>query len=209
MNAATLRPKAAQKDAGFTMVEVILSVMILTLLSGALFSLLSSVLDTRQSMHDLLKNENSLIAWENFFRSTLQELPAESTLLARQADGTSFSTREAFTLEVINAPLHIGAYAEYRQNSSYYLEAIPQKDRTLSLELVPYPQESALSGPQVFPPIILLTGIQVLEFEFYDAFTDQWEREWLRNNQKPHAIRCRIELISGERQELLIWIPHA
>jgi hypothetical protein len=209
MSAAYRQRKHRGRVGGFTMVEVILSVIILVLLSGSLFSLLSSVLDTRHSMQDRLRRDNTLVAWDAVFRDLLHELPRQSVVLGYRESGSSASNRFGFKLEFINAPLRIGSYAEYRSDSSFYLETVEEEGGTLALQLVAYPEKSELSQRQEHPPIVLLTGVRFLEFTFYDAISDQWREEWTQNNQKPNAIRCKIELATAEKQDLIIWIPHA
>jgi len=193
-----------RRPRGFTMVEVIVSVLILVFLSGSLFALLTSVIEGRQVMNDRIRRENTLTAWEDFFRTTLQELPQGSIILAYESP-----TSRQISLRFINTTFRLGPYAEYRTESSFLLEVV-ETDGVYSLELVPYPDlddTGVLAG--AYPAIQLLNQVEEATFEFYDAGTDEWRDRWEENDRKPAAILSRVRLLTGESREIIAWIPHS
>lgn len=188
----------------FTLIEVVVSVLILVLLSGALFALLTSVIESRETMNDRIRRENRLAAWDDFLRSTLQTLPRSSTIAAFDDDGGFLSIR------FINAPFRIGPYAEYKNDSAFIIKIRREDEKkALAVDLVAYPSlDTTGTLATDYPPVPLLTDVQEILFEFYDPATKEWTEEWTGKPTKPHAVRNLVELTTGETREILIWIPH-
>jgi len=199
----------AHPKSGFTLVEVVTAVILMVLFSGALFALLSSVLESRVVMTERIQKQNRLIAWDYFFRSTLEQLEVESVILTEDATSTGI-TNLGYKIRFLNATIKLGSYAEYSSDSSFILETIEGKKGTVILQVVPYPKvdETGNLG-NLYPPLVLVDDISQIRFEFYNALSDEWTEEWLMNNQKPHAIKNHITLQSGESHEMIVWIPHA
>lgn len=188
------------------MVEVIVSVGLLILISGAMFALLTSVFDSQATMDQRIRRANSLSAWDGFFTELLHSLPRESIILAQEESGVELRIR------FINATFSLGPYAEFRADSSFLLEVIksPSSKNTWVIQIIPYPsldRTGRLAGD--LPPITLVDDIREIRIEFYDAFAKTWTTEWTRNEQKPHAIRVRLQLSTGENSDVIAWIPHA
>ncbi len=194
---------------GFTLIEVVAAVILMVLFSGALFALLSSVLESRVVMTERIQKQNRLIAWDHFFRSMLEELETESVILTEDATSTGIA-RPGYKIRFLNATFQIGPYAEYTSDSSYILETIEGEKGAIILQVIPYSQVDETGGlGAVYPPLILMDNISQIRFEFYNAFSDEWTEDWLMNNQKPHAIKNHITLQTGESHEMIVWIPHA
>ncbi len=198
-----------QRRNGFTLIEVIISVALLVLISGALFALLSSVLESRIVMTERIQKQNRLIAWDHFLRMTLEKLEAETIILTEEATNTGIAT-PGYKIRFINATMKVGPYAEYNSDSSFIIETVEGTKGTVTLQLIPYPALNETGNlSAIYPPLVLIEDISEIRFEFYNALSNEWTEEWLMNNQKPHAIKNHITLRSGERHEMIIWIPHA
>ncbi|MEM6884630.1 MAG: prepilin-type N-terminal cleavage/methylation domain-containing protein [Verrucomicrobiota bacterium] len=202
-----MRRKSSER--GLTLIEVVITVGLLMLLAGALFALISSVLESRAIMTERVLKQNRLIAWDHFLRDTLSKLERETVILTEDAVSSGIAN-PGYRIRFINATLKLGPYAEYTNESSFILETVKGQKGAVILQLIPYPEENE-TGAQgaIYPPLILFDNISQIRFEFYNAFSDEWSEEWLMNNQKPHAIKNQITLQSGETHEMIVWIPHA
>ena len=202
-------PRYAHPRNGFTLIEVVAAVILMVLFSAALFSLLSSVLESRVVMTERIQKQNILLAWDFFFRSTMEQLERECIIQTEEATSSGIA-RPGYRIRFFNATLKLGPYAEYSTDSSFILETVDGAEDTVSLQVILYPElDETGSLGELYPPLTLVDQISEIRFEFYNAFSDEWTEEWLMSNQKPHAIKNQITLKSGESHEMIVWIPHA
>jgi len=160
-------------------------------------------------MTERVLKQNRLIAWDHFLRDLLSKLERETIILTEDASSSGIAS-PGYRIRFLNATLELGPYAEYNTDSSFILETIKGEAGATILQLLPYPTVDETGKQEAaHPPIVLFDNISQIRFEFYNSFSDEWTQEWVMGNQKPHAIKSQITLITGESHQMIVWIPHA
>lgn len=206
MNAFFLNSRF-QSVRGFTLLEVLVTMVIFILLAASVFGIITGVFQSASVLQDNQNHRDQIVALNAFLQKKLGELPAQSGLISyRHGDGEGLAQngiilRNVGMASVIDAKL---------QNNGYYTLRLtafsPDKSGAISTE-----QKFELSITNDDPAVqwtSLLRDIQKIEWKFMDSTTSKWVDRWYNPSAKPELIELSMQLAGDTNPAVMVfWIP--
>jgi len=197
-----------RRRAGFTLIEVLIALVLVALLSGLLFHVLSVSARAWDATEQRTATAERLRAVTGFLQRTLsQSVP----LSFNDVDGRRliFEGDDAHLRFVGRLPAHRGPEELYLLT----LTSVPQFDGSRRLELA-YTRltEAALRAAPAELPAgeskILLEGLADIEFEYFGPQgrrgENAWRGDWLDAQRLPRLLRLRLADPDGRWPDLVI-----
>lgn len=194
---------------GFTLLEVSIAIMIIALISGAIFSLVQGVIAVTTQVEYGWNRHQQIYRFSELMRSTLRELPNNAVIESKEEDWNGFP---APTLIIRGGTMDLGGASLLSGEWETVLQAREMRGGRVGLYLFQRPVEGTRTAVeyQETEAIQLLPDMIYVNWEFKQANSNDWLVEWRAGNQKPALIR--IELIPIETEEsqfLTYWLPDA
>jgi prepilin-type N-terminal cleavage/methylation domain-containing protein len=200
--------KSRSKQGGFTLVEVVISLSILTVILSTAYSAITQIISTKKLLDD--KRDNSLVA-SSIVRRLSKELQlavSDSGLICQSNTSNNSSATKILFLgdknsdgaEVTFIALEGGQYLPDggthtgKVQISYKLLKDPerrQEENVFSLvrEEIPYISPPATNDPAIWQAAVkkscnkrmvfpIADNIRRFELKYYDVANDQWVEEW-------------------------------
>lgn len=194
-------------SAAFTLFEVILALLILALLSGAVYSIANAALNATRSTMDEQAATRRLQSFIRVTRDTFLNLPADAQLVYRigKSDGGSPVPELVFreTAGAFGIPSLGGG--------SLVLAARPRADGTRTLSILRIPGDltdrQAADLMSRGPWVPLLPRVERVKWTFFQGGV--WREEWAEGAGRPQAVRLQMEGadLGGRPVDLSFWIP--
>jgi prepilin-type N-terminal cleavage/methylation domain-containing protein len=199
--------KKSTESCGFTLFEVILAMMILGLLTGAVYTITSASLESTKATITEHAGARRLEAFIRVTRDAFLNLPADARLFLRM--GKSFSGAPVPELVFSETTGSFGVAS--LGGGSLILSAKPKADgtRTFSILLVPSNVQGSeydrLMADGAWIP--LLPGVEKVAWSFWRE--GEWVDEWPEGSERPTLVRLCFEYIDlpGSALDLQFWIP--
>lgn len=211
----TSRP-AISRDSGFTLLELVLAMLLLTLLVGMVFGTARSSLALGNAV---VKSQNEEMLHQAFFEMLGQRfsaLPGNTRFdLKVEDNGTQYLT----DLTLQNVPLSFNWGGQARIAKAIQLSTVRRRSGYLDIVLRYYENEilegseSAQGGTtqldnQPFAEIILLSDVRYFEWQVLDGRTMEWQYDWDLQGRLPLQMELRMALGNeGEEIRQIFWIP--
>jgi type II secretion system protein J len=190
-----MRPFSTNRRPGFTLVEILVSMAILSLVVAAIYSSWTAILRaskvgldaaaaaqrSRIALHML---EDSLSAVELFIRNTdyygfLAENGSEATL--------------SFVARLPKSFPRSGRFGDFDvRRLTYTLEQSPGGEKELVLRQQPLVMD--LDEDEANQPLVLARNVKAFAMEFWDTRVQDWATEWTITNQLPKLIKITLSL---------------
>lgn len=204
-------------SAGFTLLEVVLAVIILSLLTGSIYGLLRTAVVTAADLEKVEQQDRALDHFVELCRATIETLPPEATMTAVQVEGNA--TIQELTFE--------GVYDAFSFGED------PVSDSPLTIRLQPYelPSGETTEEPlyqvsitrEDFSPeaedgemafrvglddpffqadedgrywLHLLPEITSLQWQFWNEGDEIWEDTWEDTTVRPPMMEMQIQPLS-------------
>ena len=202
-NGNTCRPKRA----GFTLFEVIMALMILGLLSGAVYSISFAALEASKSV---IKEQTSARRLEAFLRITREaflNLPAEGKISLR----ISQSSGGAPVPELVFAETSGSFGVASLGGGSLLLAARPRADGSRAFSILRVPNQIDTSEMERLvtkgPWVPLLPGASLVKWSFFNG--NEWVEEWPEGAGRPQLVRLQFSYdpMAGTPVDVQFWIP--
>lgn len=195
------------RRSGFTLFEVILALLILGLISGAVYSISSASLEATKAVLSGQAGVRRLEAFLHVTRDAFLNLPADGKVFLRMSKSTTGAPVPELVFEEVSGVFGVSTLG----TGSLVLAARPKADgsRTFSMLVVP----GTLSGTEKErflsqgPWIPLLPKVERVVWTFYSA--GEWKEEWPEGSPRPESIRLRFAYLEmpGSPIDIQFWIP--
>ena len=206
-----MRERAADIErggrSGFTLFEVILALMILGLLTGAVYSLTSAATEASRATMSEQASARRLEAFIKVTRDAFLNLPREGRVQLRMTKAASGAPVPELVFEESPGVFGVPSLG----GGSLVLAARPRADgsRTMSLLLVPQglgstELEQLRAGSSWIP---LLPRVEKIKWSFFA--NGEWKEEWPPENGRPQTVRLEMDYLDmgGGRVDVQFWIP--
>jgi prepilin-type N-terminal cleavage/methylation domain-containing protein len=191
----------------FTLFEVIMALMILALLTGAVYSITGAALETSKATIDEQVTARRIEAFLRVTRDAFLSLPREGKVHLAFSKSASGAPVPEIIFEEASGLFGIPSLG----GGSLILAARPQADgsRTMSLLLVPKDvpgtELDRLKSGNAWIP--LLPRVARIKWLFFA--NGEWKEEWPPESGRPLAARLQMEALdmAGTPLDNQFWIP--
>lgn len=192
---------------GFTLFEVILALMILGLLSGAVYSITAAALESTKATLTEQAASRRLEAFVRITRDAFLNLPADGKLFLRFGKASSGAPVPELVFSETTGTFGVSSLG----GGSLILSARPRADGTRVFSILRVPADlqgidyDRLMDQGAWIP--LLRGVEKVSWLFRQQ--GQWVEEWPEGGSRPESIRLRFDYIDlpGRVIDLQFWIP--
>ena len=199
------RGRAPQK--AFTLFEVVLALMILGLLSGAVYSITAAALESTKATMAEQAGARRLEAFVRITRDAFLNLPVDAQLFLRIGKSSSGAPVPELVFAETSGTFGVASLG----GGSMILSARPQADGTRAFSILRVPANvQGIEYDRLLSQggwISLLPGVEKVEWSFFRQ--GEWLEEWPEGSGRPQSVRVRFEYIEmpGSVIDLQFWIP--
>jgi len=195
------------RQAGFTLFEVIMALMILGLLSGAVYSISSAALEASKSVITEQTSARQLEAFLRITREAFLNLPADANLSLRISKSASGAPVPELVFAETSGIFGVPSLG----GGSLILAARPRADgsRTFSILRVPSEIDASAMERLVMKGdwISLLPGVSRVAWFFFNG--NEWVEEWPQGAGRPQLVRLQFSYnpMAETLIDVQFWIP--
>ena len=198
---------APRPSGAFTLFEVILSLMILALLTGAVYSITSAATETSRATMEEQVAVRRMEAFLKVTRDAFLNLPRQGKVHLQFSKSPTGAPIPEIVFEESTGLFGIPSLG----GGSLVLAARPRADgsRTMSLLRVPrdvqgIDLENLKAGDSWIP---LLPRVEMVKWSFFA--NGEWKDEWLPENGRPLSARLQMDYLdmAGSKIDSQFWIP--
>lgn len=195
------------RRAGFTLFEVIMALMILGLLSGAVYSISSAALEASKSVITEQTSARRLEAFLRITREAFLNLPADAALFLRISKPSSGAPMPELVFAETSGTFGVPSLG----GGSLILAARARADgsRTFSILRVPSEIDASAMDRLIAKGdwISLLPGVNRVAWYFFNG--NEWLEEWPQGSGRPQLVRLQFfyDPMGGTPIEVQFWIP--
>jgi prepilin-type N-terminal cleavage/methylation domain-containing protein len=193
---------------GFTLLEMVITLVVFVLLAGAVFGIMTGVMQGASTLQDNQNHSDQLIALNAFLKKKLAEMPAQSSLMSyRRGDGEGLD-QNGLLFAYENLAEAIDAKV---QANGYYTLRMASYDPTMAQNGVA-PGDILSAAVLRDDPTLnwtpLVHDLKDIEWKFQDLNSTQWVDQWSNGSTKPNLIECSLQL-AGDLQPITMdfWMP--
>lgn len=203
-------PRSPRSPAAFTLLEILLSVAILSMVALALYQFVGSTLISASVAYKSGSLQSELAGFNRVFQAQAVNLPSRVPTGAQLLTGKSrrSATGSSDSLMWISPPGN-GVFA--RRGEGYFfatMELVPGRDGAglvLSRALM---QADPNLPPRALPDVPLISNLASFEIAYYDARINSWVDDWNDPAALPDLIRFRMRFTSGAPDyETVVRLP--
>lgn len=201
-----MRIPAARRNA-FTLFEVILALMILGLLSGAVYSITTASLESTKATMDEQRGARRLEAFVRITRDAFLNLPSDARVFLRIAKSSTGAPVPEMVFAETSGTFGVASLG----GGSMILSARPRADGTRVFSILRVPADLGGSDYDRLLEqggwIPLLPGVEKVVWTFFQQ--GEWVEEWPEGTGRPPLVRLQFEYIDlpGGTIDLQFWIP--
>lgn len=196
-----------KRRAGFTLFEVIMALMILGLLSGAVYSIAMAALETSKSVMAEQSSARRLEAFLRITREAFLNLPADANLSLRMSQSTS----GAPVAELVFADTSGAFGVPSLGGGSLILAARPRADGSRTFSILRIPAEIDTSTMERLVAkgdwVPLLPKVSRVKWFFFNG--NDWVEEWPQGGGRPQLVRLQFtyDPMGAAPIDVQFWIP--
>ncbi len=203
-------PRPPFKRDAFTLLEILLSVAILSMVALALYQFVGSTLISASVTYKAGTLQSELTGFNRVFQSQAVNLPSRVPSGAQLLTGKSKrgASTASDTIMWISPPGN-GVFA--RRGEGFFfatLELLPGKDGgrlVLSRAII---QSDPNLPPKSVPDVPLISNVASFEVAYYDARINSWVDDWNDPAALPDLIRFRMQFTTGAPDfETVVRLP--
>ena len=202
-----MRKAPAKGRAGFTLFEVIMALMILGLLSGAVYSIAMAALETSKSVMTEQSSARRLEAFLRITRDAFLNLPADANISLRMSQSSSGAPVPELVFAETSGTFGVPSLG----GGSLLLAARPRADgsRTFSILRVPAELDTSTMERLVAKGdwIPLLPKVSKVKWFFFNG--NEWVEEWPQGGGRPQLVRLQFSYdpMGAAPIDVQFWIP--
>jgi len=189
--------KVVKHKAGFTLIEVVLSLGLLALLSSSVFVIMSSLTTVTQRLSESQQKSVKNDDFESYLRYIFANLKEDSSILLESTD-----VQETQQLTIIEPNVYFLLRGE--DIVAEELKIIPKfnKNGLINAEVEFLTQDVNRVDQVVILPI--LNDVDTFRWLFYDSRLGEWVDEWKSKSTKPIIIKLIYKTIREESYKSLV-----
>jgi len=200
-------PNSKLSSSAFTLFEVILSLLILAMLTGAVYSITSAATEASRATMEEQVAVRRMEAFLKVTRDAFLNLPREGKVQLRFSKAPTGAPVPEIVFEEAAGLFGIPSLG----GGSLVLAARPRADgsRTMSLLRVPKDLQGndldTLKAGNSWIP--LLPRVERVAWSFFA--NGEWKDEWLPQNGRPLSVRLQMEYLdmAGSKIDCQFWVP--
>jgi general secretion pathway protein J len=194
---------------GFTLIEVMVAVTLLSMLMVATISAMRTLGNTRSSIEQLTERMDEIRVVSEFLRNSLgaaMPVPRVGQTAEAFTGGKSYGTFFAgdATRLMWVAPLVAGA-----DMGGVFVLYLTLVDDTLELQWTPYQRDVQMLDWGAVEPRALLQSVEEFQVGYLAAYGQEWLDVWEGSQSNPIAVRINIRTAGKYWPELVIRLSGA
>ncbi len=203
-------PRAKRPRDAFTLLEIILSVAILSMVALALYQFVGSTLISASVAYNAGTLQSELAGFNRVFQAQAANLPARVPSGAQLLTGKSKRGAGAAADSIMwISPPGNGVFA--RRGEGYFfatLELVPNRDGSRLVLSRAVIQPDPNLPPKPLPDVPLISNVASFEVAYYDARINSWVDDWNDPVALPNLVRFRMRFTTGAPDyETVIRLP--
>lgn len=186
-----------KKPTGFTLIEVLVSLTLLSMIMVATIAAMRTLGNTRTTIGQVTNRVDEVRVFSEFFRNSiggalpvLREGSSEEDFLEADGRGTFFGGDSGRLVWV--SPFVAGA-----DLGGAFLFSLAHVEGALELRWQPYQSDLAAVNWGEYKPRVLLQSVEEFELGYLARYGGEWLEEWPGAEYNPVAVRMNIQ--SGGR----------
>jgi prepilin-type N-terminal cleavage/methylation domain-containing protein len=197
-----------KRNAGFTLMEMVITLFIFLLLTAAVFGLMSGVLQSTGSLQDNQNRHDQEVAFTAYLKKRLNEMPAGSSVMSYQRGDGSGLAQNGIVFGTVSMARAIDATM---QSNGYYQIRTTQITVTTSPDAPSDARQVLLGFVTADDPSLvwtpLMSDIKTLDWKFLDFNQTVWVDLWT-SPTKPNLLEFSMQP-AGELQPTTMdfWLP--
>jgi len=209
MRSSLIHADLRHKVGGFTLLEMMITLAIFIMLSGAVFGIITGVLRTASILQDNQNRRDQLVALDAYLHQQLTGLPADGILISyRRGEGEGLKQNGI----IFGQGERLTALDAVLQANGYYTIRLANMDPSN------LPKFSA-PAPLVFEADIaqnssaiawapLIHDVRQIEWKFQILNATEWLEMWSDLNTRPNLIELTLEQAGDLKPSTIdFWIP--
>jgi prepilin-type N-terminal cleavage/methylation domain-containing protein len=198
--------KARRAAAGFTLVEMVITLTVFVLLSGMILSIVTGVLRSAGSLQDNQNRGDQADALQAYLKNQFIDLPSQSILVTyRRGDGEGLA-QNGIILGTDNVRTAIDA--KIQANGLYTLRVATVSaggDLTKAAAF----NNNVANNENALAWTPLIGDVQSVSWKFQDSNVLKWVDAWNGLSSRPALIELSIQLAGDLRPTVMdFWLPH-
>lgn len=188
---------------GFTLLEMTLALLLSSFIISSVFMFVQVNLEAVEMMSESQQKHDQFHGFQRYLKGCLTsgKKPSELQLKGENSQiGTLPSDELTFQASGGNATFTQAEGGSYQLRLRLKDEA---GDSVLGIERNEFTETGP--GPETWVP--LMSGVEGLDFQFFDASQSQWSDEWNNPNELPRLIRIQLWTGAGRTQTTLFLPP--
>lgn len=187
---------------GFTLVELLIVLVLLSLITLALASAMRTAAQTEERVDARLDRIDNLRIASNFLRAVLGRVSAQKRVGILEP-GSS----QHYFMGAASEVRWIGVMpARYGAGGRYHFRLHLAENQTLALQYIPWLDSPVQPNWSVAPSTSLATGVISLSIQYEDASNEpaQWGAPWAILDRMPARIAINLQTVYGAWPELVV-----
>lgn len=197
-----MSPPAARSrhalDSGFSLIELLVALALLSLLSGALIQAVQFALRTERATGTRANDSDAVASTQLFLRRTLGSLYPYEPATVENAS-VVIGTRESLEFTA-DAPRAAALRGHYR----YRIEVRQDGEARELIVRADIDRAGFVTLPPRDRAEVLLSGFERLEFSYWQRTDDgagRWSPAWTERHRAPDLVRLRVSFPAGDRRQ--------
>ncbi len=210
MNAAAAR----SRHSGFTLLELVLSILVMTIIIGLVFSTARSSLALGAA---IVKTQNEEMLHQAFFDLLAQRFASMPGNTRFDLQVTDSGTHYLSDLTLQNAPLGFTWGGQERIAKAVQLSTVKRRSGYLDVVLRYYENEilpdstGGKTNPKdekPFAEIVLISDVRYFEWRLLDGRSMEWQFDWDLQGRLPLQLELVMAIgAKGEEMRQVFWVP--
>ncbi|MFT4614746.1 MAG: general secretion pathway protein J [Bacteroidia bacterium] len=199
----------ARRSGGFTLLEVLIAVTLLSLVMAALVASMRTFGNTRTTLDRVTARVDEIRTISSFLRGTIgTALPLERPDLFKGEEGEYEAGATFFGGDSTEMVWVSPVIAGTRLGGAYAIHLVHEEDQ-LMLRWHPYRMDLTEGDWSNLPPRALVESVEEFEISYLPDYGEDWVEEWVPAKHSPAAVRLTIRAAGKYWPELVIRLSGA
>ena len=211
MNQCT-RTTADPRRRGFTLLEVVLGLGLISLLIGGIYAIATASLQMSNSVVENQGREMHLHSFIQVLRRNIEGLPGNGKLSMEPPEGLGGYYESELVLRDYPLAFSWASVAAGSTKVILTTEKAPLGGHQFRVRYLNEEEaeahDSGSLGRDEGIDLVLIDGIRAVQWLFYNQQTDEWEEDWVRPNQRPSMVELQIAFYDDSAPiRTVFWTP--